>query len=111
MGHLYGGTTCWFQSQTKEERFLFEVTEEHLHVRTKQGGRKSLESSRKQKTNKIRLQGQLSRLLRLLPWKDDSYAIYVDDGIFAGPDKGEIAALIRRMQGEFNITDEGDIKK
>jgi hypothetical protein len=37
--------------------------------------------------------------------------LYVDDGIFAGPDKEEIAALIRRMQGVFNITDEGDIKE
>jgi hypothetical protein len=37
--------------------------------------------------------------------------LYVDDGIFVGPDKEEIATLIRKMQGVFNITDEGDIKE
>jgi hypothetical protein len=36
--------------------------------------------------------------------------LYVDDGIFAGPSKSEIAMLIKRMQLEFIVTDEGDIK-
>jgi hypothetical protein len=40
-----------------------------------------------------------------------TFMIYVDDGIFVGPDKEQIATLIRRMQGEFNIADEGDIKE
>jgi hypothetical protein len=39
------------------------------------------------------------------------FMLYVDDGIFAGPSKSEIALLIKRMQAEFNITDEGDIKE
>jgi hypothetical protein len=40
-----------------------------------------------------------------------TFMLYVDDGIFVGPDKEEIATLIRKMQGVFlNITDEGDIK-
>jgi hypothetical protein len=38
-----------------------------------------------------------------------TFMLYVDDGIFVGPDKEEIATLIRRMQGAFNITDKGDI--
>jgi hypothetical protein len=40
-----------------------------------------------------------------------TFMLYVNDGIFAGPDKEEIATLIRRIQGEFNITNEGDIKQ
>jgi hypothetical protein len=40
-----------------------------------------------------------------------TFMIYVDGGIFTGPDKDKIATLIRIMQGEFNITDEGDIKE
>jgi hypothetical protein len=39
------------------------------------------------------------------------FMLYVDDGIFAGPSKSEIAMLIERMQAEFNVTDEGDIKE
>jgi hypothetical protein len=35
----------------------------------------------------------------------------VDDGIFAGPSNLEIALLIKRLQVEFKITDEGDIKE
>jgi hypothetical protein len=39
-----------------------------------------------------------------------TFMLYVNDGIFVGPDKDEeIATLIRRMQGVFKITDEGDI--
>jgi hypothetical protein len=38
-----------------------------------------------------------------------TFMLYVDDGIFVGPAKEEIATLIRRMQGVFNITNEGDI--
>jgi hypothetical protein len=34
--------------------------------------------------------------------------LYVDDGIFVGPDKEAIITLVRKMQGVFNITDEGD---
>jgi hypothetical protein len=40
-----------------------------------------------------------------------TFMLYVDDGIFVGPDKEEIATLIRKMQGVFNITDEGDMKE
>jgi hypothetical protein len=40
-----------------------------------------------------------------------AFMLYVDDGIFVGPNGEEIATLIRRMQGVFNITDEGDIKE
>jgi hypothetical protein len=35
--------------------------------------------------------------------------LYVDDGIFAGPDKTETENLIIGLQKEFNITDEGDL--
>lgn len=34
--------------------------------------------------------------------------MYVDDGIFAGPNKQEINELIQWLQGEFKIMDEGD---
>jgi hypothetical protein len=37
------------------------------------------------------------------------FMLYVDDGIFAGPDKAEIENLIIGLQKEFNITDEGDL--
>jgi hypothetical protein len=37
--------------------------------------------------------------------------IYVDDQIFAGPDRKEIERLIREMQDKFNVTDEGDLKE
>jgi hypothetical protein len=37
--------------------------------------------------------------------------LYVDDGIFCGPDKKEIDRLIEGLKQEFNITDEGDIKE
>jgi hypothetical protein len=37
--------------------------------------------------------------------------LYVDDGIFCGPNKGEIDGLIKGLKQEFNITDEGDIKE
>jgi hypothetical protein len=40
-----------------------------------------------------------------------TFMLYVEDGIFVGPDKEEIITLIRKMQGVFNITDEGDIKE
>jgi hypothetical protein len=33
------------------------------------------------------------------------FMIYVDDGIFAGPDRGEIERLIKEMQDKFNVTD------
>jgi hypothetical protein len=32
------------------------------------------------------------------------FMLYVDDGIFVGPSKSEIAMLIKRMQLEFNVT-------
>jgi hypothetical protein len=37
------------------------------------------------------------------------FMLYVDDGIFAGPDKKEIDDLIEGLKGEFKITDEGDL--
>jgi hypothetical protein len=37
------------------------------------------------------------------------FMLYVDDGIFAGPDQEEIQGLIEELKGEFNITDEGDL--
>jgi hypothetical protein len=39
------------------------------------------------------------------------FMIYVDNGIFAGPDRGEIETLIKEMQNKFNVTDEGDLKE
>jgi hypothetical protein len=39
------------------------------------------------------------------------FMLYVDDGIFAGPDKAEITRLIQELQREFNVTDEGDLKE
>jgi hypothetical protein len=39
------------------------------------------------------------------------FMIYVDDGIFAGPDRGEIERPIKEMQDKFNVTDEGDLKE
>jgi hypothetical protein len=39
------------------------------------------------------------------------FMLYVDDGIFAGPDKLEIVNLIRELQAEFKVTDEGDLKE
>ena len=39
------------------------------------------------------------------------FMIYVDDGIFAGHDKKEIEGLIKELQKEFNVTDEGDLKE
>ena len=35
--------------------------------------------------------------------------VYVDDGIFMGPSKGEIDRCIKDMGSIFNLTDEGDI--
>ena len=37
--------------------------------------------------------------------------LYVDDGIFVGPNKGEIDGLIEGLKQEFNITDQGDLKE
>jgi hypothetical protein len=37
------------------------------------------------------------------------FMLYVDDGIFAGPDQEEIQGLIEELKEEFNITDEGDL--
>mgnify|MGYP000037346529 CR=1 FL=1 len=37
--------------------------------------------------------------------------IYVDNGIFADPDKKEIEGLIKELQKEFNVTDEADLKE
>jgi hypothetical protein len=37
--------------------------------------------------------------------------LYVDDGIFAGPDKREITQLIKGLQEEFNVTDKGDLQE
>jgi hypothetical protein len=39
------------------------------------------------------------------------FMLYVDDGIFAGPNKDEIEGLIKGLKTEFNITDEGDLKE
>jgi hypothetical protein len=39
------------------------------------------------------------------------FMLYVDDEIFVGPDKGEIVMLIKRLQEEFKVTDEGDLKE
>jgi hypothetical protein len=39
------------------------------------------------------------------------HVLYVGDGIFAGSSNLEIAMLIKRMQLEFNVTDEGGIKE
>jgi hypothetical protein len=37
------------------------------------------------------------------------FVIYVDDGIFACPDKEEIEHLFKELQAKFNIIDEGDL--
>jgi hypothetical protein len=39
------------------------------------------------------------------------FMIYVDNGIFAGPDRSKIEMLIKEMQKKFNLTDEGDLKE
>ncbi len=39
------------------------------------------------------------------------FLLYVDDGIFPGPDPGEIVTLIEELKEEFKITDEGDLKE
>jgi hypothetical protein len=37
--------------------------------------------------------------------------LYVDDGIFMGPDKAEIEAMIKGLKSEFDITDKGNLKE
>jgi hypothetical protein len=37
--------------------------------------------------------------------------LYVDDGIFCGPDKSEINGIIKGLRADFNIKDEGDLKE
>jgi hypothetical protein len=37
--------------------------------------------------------------------------LYVYDGIFAGPDPGEMVTLNKELKEEFKITDEGDLKE
>jgi hypothetical protein len=37
------------------------------------------------------------------------FMLYVDDGIFAGPNKNEINDLLTGLQAEFNIMDEGGL--
>ena len=37
------------------------------------------------------------------------FMVYTDDGVFCGPDKGEIDEAIREMGTRFNMTDEGTI--
>jgi hypothetical protein len=37
------------------------------------------------------------------------FMIYVDDGIFAGPDRKEIEHLFKELKAKFNITDKGDL--
>jgi hypothetical protein len=37
------------------------------------------------------------------------FMVYVDDGIFAGPDKQEINGLLAQLTKKFTITDEGDL--
>jgi hypothetical protein len=37
------------------------------------------------------------------------FMLYVDDGIFVGPDMGEIKQHIEELKDEFKITDEGDL--
>jgi hypothetical protein len=39
------------------------------------------------------------------------FMVYVDDGIFCGPSGTDISALIEELKGEFEITDEGDLKE
>jgi transposase InsO family protein len=39
------------------------------------------------------------------------FMLYVDDGIFCGPDKAEIDDCIAELKGEFNITDEGNLNE
>ena len=37
------------------------------------------------------------------------FMLYVDDGIFAGPNESEVKELIEELKGEFDIMDEGDL--
>jgi hypothetical protein len=39
------------------------------------------------------------------------FMVYVNDGIFVGPDQGEINNLLDVLKNEFTITDEGDLKE
>jgi hypothetical protein len=58
----------------------------------------------------IKLGYTVSRIDSCVYYKRSSvFMLYVDDGIFAGPDKAEIANLIKELQDEFNVTDEGTL--
>jgi hypothetical protein len=39
------------------------------------------------------------------------FMLYMDDSIYAGPNKGEITCLIQGLQKEFRVTDKGDLKE
>jgi hypothetical protein len=39
------------------------------------------------------------------------FMVYVDDWIFAGPNKAEISNLLEELKNQFTITDEGDLKE
>jgi hypothetical protein len=53
----------------------------------------------------IKLGYAVSRIDSCVYYKGSSvFMLYVDDGIFAGPDKQEIASLIQELQVEFNTS-------
>ena len=39
------------------------------------------------------------------------FVVYVDDGILIGPDANEIDAIIKSLQEDYDLTDEGDLKE
>ena len=39
------------------------------------------------------------------------FVVYVDDGILIGPDASEIDDIIKSLQEDYNLTDEGDLKE
>jgi hypothetical protein len=41
--------------------------------------------------------------------RDVIFIVYTDDGVFAGPDKQEVAKAICEMKGHFDMKDQGNI--
>lgn len=70
-----------------------------------------MEQTRSQRT--VEVEG--TRLARLIPCiyyhGQTVFMLYMDDGIFAGPNKGEITCLIQGLQKESKVTDKGVLKE
>jgi hypothetical protein len=42
-------------------------------------------------------------------WQGTVFLVYLDDGIIAGPNKGDIDQIIIDLQTMFNVSNEGDL--